>query len=269
MSGNTEQKVIVVCDFNEHMKDVIVHGARMADVLNKELCLLALWKNKDQKISFQEKLGQLTHNIISNLPNVKVSSLLLEQSLQDQIEGLIDHYNAVLIVIHQTEVKIGLKALKESSIPFLFVNGSLPEYLQYKNVLVPVDFRKASKETSLWASYFGRFNKSHIHVLYANETDSDQKMRLTRNVEFFKKFLSSLNVRFSLLEGKSSSWGIWREALTDASKWNGDALIFSGSNTISLLDLLIGLPEKKIIRQAGYLPVLLINPRKDICVLCD
>jgi hypothetical protein len=88
-------------------------------------------------------------------------------------------------------------------------------------------------------------------------------------VEFFKKFLSSLNVRFSLIEGKSTSWGIWNETLANAKSWNGDALIFSGSSSVSLLDLLIGLPEKKIIRQAGNLPVLLINPRKDICVLCD
>jgi hypothetical protein len=269
MSDNSEQKVIVVCDFSEHMKDAIVHGARMADVLNKELCLLALWKNRTKKISFQEKLGQLTHNIIANLPDIKVSSLLLEAPLHNQTESLTDHYNAVLVVIHRTDLKTGLKALQESSVPFLFVNGSMPEYLQYKNILVPVDFRKASKETSLWASYFGRFNKSQIHVIYAFETNSDQKMRLMRNVEFFKKFLSSLNVRFSLNEGKSSSWGICKEALTNAPQLNGDALVFSASNTISLLDLLIGLPEKKIIRQAGNLPVLLINPRKDICVLCD
>jgi len=36
-----------------------------------------------------------------------------------------------------------------------------------------------------------------------------------------------------------------------------------------LLDLLIGLPEKKIVRNAGHLPVMLINPRKDICMMCD
>lgn len=269
MSTNSGQKVIVICDFSEQMKDVIVHGARMADILRKELCLLGFWKDKNEKINCQEKITQITKNIKANLPNLQVSSLILQGRLHAQIEKLIDHYNAVLIVIHQTDLKNGLRALRESNIPFLFVNGSLPEFLQYKNILVPVDFRKASKETSLWASYFGRFNKSHIQVIYAHETDLDQKNRLTRNVEFFKKFLSSLNVRFSLIEGKSTSWGIWNETLANAKNWNGDVLIFSGSSSVSLLDLLIGLPEKKIIRQAGNLPVLLINPRKDICVLCD
>jgi hypothetical protein len=269
MSTNSDQKVVVICDFSDQMKDVIVHGARMADVLKKELCLLAFWKDKDQKISCQEKITRVTANIKANLPNLQVSSLILQGSLRAQIEKLIDHYNAVLIVIHQTDLKNGLSALRESSIPFLFVNGSLPEFLQYKNILVPVDFRKASKETSLWASYFGRFNKSHIQVVFAHETDEDQRIRLKSNVEFFEKFFSSLYVRYSLIEGKSTSWGIWDETLNNAKSWNGDVLIFSGSSTVSLLDLLIGLPEKKIIRRAGYLPVLLINPRKDICVLCD
>ena len=269
MSTNSDQKVFVICDFSEQMKEVIVHGARMADVLHKELCLLAFWKSKNQKISCREKTNRITENIKTNLPNLQVSSLILQGSLRAQIENLVDQYNAVLVVIHQTDLKNGLSALRESSIPFLFVNGSLPEFLQYKNILVPVDFRKASKETSLWASYFGRFNKSHIQVIYAHETNLDQKNRLTRNVEFFKKFLSSLNVRYSLVEGKSTSWGIWNETLTNAKIWQGDAMIVSGSSSFSLLDLLIGLPEKKIIRQAGYLPVLMINPRKDICVLCD
>jgi nucleotide-binding universal stress UspA family protein len=241
----------------------------MADVLKKELCLLSVWKDKDQKLVNQEKIIGITKKLKTTLPNLQISSLLLQGSLRAQIINLVDHYNAVLIVIHQTEVKQGLRALRESSVPFLFVNGSMPEFLQYKNILVPVDFRKASKETSLWASYFGRFNKSLIHVISAHETNTDQKDLTIRNVEFFKKFLSSLYVRFTILGGKSTSWGIWNETLTNAENWNGDAMILSGSSSISFLDLLIGLPEKRLIRQAGDLPVLLINPRKDICVLCD
>lgn len=269
MQNISEQKVVVVCDFSERMQDVIVHGARMADILRKELCLLAIWKNKAEKGIVQEKIARITHRLKVNLPTMQISSLLLEDSIRHQMGKLVDVYNAVLLVFHQAEIKTALKALRESSIPFLFVNGNLPEFLQYKNVLVPVDFRKASKETSLWASYYGRFNKSLIHVIYAHETNRDQADRLMRNVNFFKKFLSSLYVRHQLIPGKSSSWGIFNETLDKSSDWNGDVMIFSASSSITLIDLIIGLPEEKIVRKAGYLPILLINPRKDICVLCD
>jgi hypothetical protein len=59
------------------------------------------------------------------------------------------------------------------------------------------------------------------------------------------------------------------EALEFALSENADLLILLGSSVITPLDWLIGLPERKIIRNAGNLPVLLVNPRRDNYILCD
>jgi len=251
------------------MKDVIVHGVRMADILKKELCLVAIFKDKSQKSEFQEKMITASHRLKSNLPTMPVSTLLLHNSLRDNMEKLANDYNAVLVIIHQADIKSGLKAFRVSTIAFLFVNGSSPEYTQYKNVLVPADYRKASKEASLWASYLGRFNQSVVSVVFAKETNSDHITELKNNLKFIEKFLSSLNVTHQFIPGTSSSWGIFNETLTNAPVWNGDVMVLAGSTYISLLDLIIGLPEEKIINKAGALPILIINPRKDNCVLCD
>lgn len=266
---HSEQKIIVICDFSERMKEVIIHGARMADMLKKELCLTAIWKDKSQKSEIQDKIVQTTRNLKSNLPDLPISWLLLQKSLRDNMQKLVDEYNGVLVVLHQTDIHWVLKAFQQSSIAFLFVNGELPRFLSYKNVLVPVDYRKASKETSLWASYLGRFNRSQVQLIYAHETNNEDAGRLMKNLEFFKKFLSSLNVRHQQIAGKASSWGICNETLDRADEWMGDLMIFSGSSSITLLDLMIGLPEKRIVKKAGHLPILLINPRKDICMMCD
>ncbi len=266
---HSEQKIIVICDFSERMKEVIIHGARMADMLKKELCLTAIWKDKSQKSEIQDKIVQTTRNLKSNLPDLPISWLLLQKSLRDNMQKLVDEYNGVLVVLHQTDIHWVLKAFQQSSIAFLFVNGELPRFLSYKNVLVPVDYRKASKETSLWASYLGRFNRSQVQLIYAHETNNEDAGRLMKNLEFFKKFLSSLNVRHQQIAGKASSWGICNETLDRAEEWMGDLMIFSGSSSITLLDLMIGLPEKRIVKKAGHLPILLINPRKDICMMCD
>ena len=269
MPNISEQKIIVVCDFSEPMKDVILHGVRMAGILKKELCLLAIWKDKGQKSHIQEKIMQTKRNLMSSLPNMQISSLLLQSSLRENMNKLAGEYNAVLVVLPQTYLKLGLKAFRESNIAFLFVKGSSPDFLGYKNVLVPVDYRKASKENALWASYLGRFNQSTIHLVYAKETDSEQLSKLKQNLIFIKKFLSSLNIKHQFIPAESNSWGIFSETLTKASEWDGDVMIFAGSTNISLIDLLIGLPEEKIIKKAGDLPILIINPLKDICILCD
>jgi hypothetical protein len=269
MSNSSGQKIVVICDFSERMKEVIVHGVRMADILRKELCLMAVWKDKTQKIHLQEKLIQASKSLKGNLPDMEISWLLLQKSLYGNMQKLVDDYDAVLVVLHQADIKRAMKAFRESSIAFLFVNGEIPSFLRYKNVLVPVDFRKASKETSLWASYFGRFNKAQVNLIYAHETERERVAKLIRNLQFFQKFLSSLNVRHRSVAGKTTSWGICDETIARTNELQGDVMIVSGSNHVTLLDFLIGLPEKKIILKAGSLPVLMINPRKDICVLCD
>jgi len=266
---HSEQKIIVICDFSERMKEVIIHGARMADMLKKELCLTAIYKEKAQKNEIQDKIIQTTRNLKSNLPQLSISWLLLQKSLRDNMQKLVDEYNAVLVVLHHEDINWVLKAFQRSSVAFLFVNSEIPRFLSYKNVLVPIDYRKASKETSLWASYLGRFNRSQVQLIYAHETNNEDAGRLMKNLEFFKKFLSSLNVRHHEIAGKSSSWSICNETLERAEEWLGDMMIFSGSSSITLLDLMIGLPEKRIIKKAGNLSVMLINPRKDICMMCD
>ena len=269
MANISEQKIVVMCDFSERMREVVVHGVRLADILKKELCLTAVWKNREQKILLQEKLIATTQTIKKIAPELLISSLLIKNSLYENMEKLAWDYDAILIVLHQADINSGLKAFRESNIAFLFVKGDIPEFLTYKNVLVPIDFRKASKETSIWASYFGRFNQSLVHLIYARETNKDQKGQLMKNLFFFKKFLSSQNVAHQLIAGKSSSWGICNETIDSAKQLKGDVMVFAGSTYISLFDLLIGLPEKRIIKKACNLPVLIINPRKEICVLCD
>lgn len=269
MSNISEQKIVVVCDFSERMKEVVIHGVRLSDILKKELCLTAIWKNKEQKTQLQEKLISATQTIKQNVPEMRVSSLLIKNSLLENLDKLTWDYDAVLIVLHQFDMKLGLKAFRESSIAFIFVNGDAPEFLNYKNVLIPLDYRKASKETALWASFFGRFNHSLVQVVYAHETNKEDAANLMKNLSFLKKFLSNLNVAHQLIAGKSSSWGICNETIDNARNLNGDVMVFAGSSYISLIDLLIGLPEKRIIRKAGNLPVLIINPRKEICVMCD
>jgi len=269
MSNSSMQKIVVLCDFSERMPEVIVHGVRMADVLKKELCLTSFWRKMDERPPLQEKLYQTSRNLKAAFPGIDVSWLLLQKSLADNMQKLVDEFEAVLCVLHQTDSQWAMRAFRQSSIAFLFIKGEIPRFLSYKNVLVPIDFRKASKDTSLWASYFGRFNKAQVSLIYARETERERAAKLTRNLNFFRKFLSSLNVGHRVDAGTASSWGIYEEAIVRVDEFQGDVLIVSGSSNITLIDLLIGLPEKKLLRKAGNLPVLMINPRKDICVMCD
>jgi hypothetical protein len=270
MKNISEQKVTVLCDFSPAMNGTILHGIFIAGFLKKELCLLSLiGKKNDNKTELHDRLEETARTIKSKARQMTVSTLVLKGALEQNAERLTDQYDSVLLILDKEQLSEKLKALQESTIPFLFVEGKATDFIGYKQVTLPVDYRKEMKETSLWASYFGRFNKAEVVVYIAFEHRAENGKKIKANLFFIRKFLKKLQVLHTVREGHSNSWKIQSEAMQNAQDGNGDVLVILGSKHITPIDLLIGLPEKKIIRKAGRLPVLCINPSKDMHILCD
>ncbi len=129
--------------------------------------------------------------------------------------------------------------------------------------------RKENKDLALWGSYMGRFNNSEILTLAANDKDKTNKKQVSLNILSIKKLLHKLNIQHSIFKGKKNSFGIQYEALDIAKKQYLDLLIILGSTTITFADKIIGLPEKKILKKAGDIPVMIINPQRDMYIMCD
>lgn len=270
MKNISEQKVTVLCDFSDSMNGVILHGIFIAAFLEKELCLLALSeKNNQDKTEIHDHLSEIAKTIKTKAKQMVVSTLVLKGSLEKNAERLTDKYDSVILILNREKIQVKIKALQESTIPYLFVEGKTTDLISYKKVILPIDFRKEMKETSLWASYFGRFNQALVQVIGAKETHHENQSRIKKNLVFIRKFLKELKVYYTIEEGLTNSWKIQSEVLTKSQKEGGDVLIILGSKNITPIDLLIGLPEKKIIKRAGNVPVLCVNPSKDLNILCD
>lgn len=271
MSKNKEQKIIVLVSFNELDKGLILNGIKMASIFRKELCLVYNYpkKRKKEKEKFRIELIEYTKPIRNEIPGIKISTLLLSENKADLPEKLADEFEAILIIVPSSQFSSHSKSLSESAIPFLFVNETQNSVPEYKNLILPMDLRKGASEGALWGSYFGRFNTSEIVVVAANDKGKDAQQQVTKNVVLSKRLFQKFKVKHKIFKGAKSSLGNSFEALDLALKTKCDLILILGSSTITLLDLLIGLPEKKIIKRAGELPVLMINPRRDNYMLCD
>ena len=271
MANISEQRIMVLCDFSGSMNNAIVHGVRMVGIFRKELCLFhpLREKGKSDKLAVQKSLGSIIHKLKKDLPDIPISSLTLKGNLAQCIDRIAEQYDGVMLVLSSEKIKSKLPALQQSQIPFLFVNGSDTNNLKYKHVSLPVDFRKVMKDTSLWASYFGRFNQSEVTVLSASEKDKEQAHGVKKNIKFIEKLLYKLNLDVHFESTQSGSFKLPFEALDQCKKNGKDVLIIPSSKNISLIDLVIGLPETKIIKKADKIPVLCINPKRDMYILCD
>lgn len=271
MSNTSTQRVMVYCDFTEAMNHVIVHGLRISQIFKKELCLFHPYSSQqhDAKLAAQRTLAVLIRKLKEDFPQQVISSLTLKGNLYDCMERLTEEYDAILLVLPSDKLKPKIRALQISQIPFLFTASSQAESLRYDRVMLPVDYRKVMKETSLWASYFGRFNQSAIEVLSSRESDSENKVMVRKNQQFIQHLLAKVQVDVDFATAATGSFGLPFEALKRCRDDAFNLLIIPASQHISLLDLLVGLPESKLIKQAGHIPVLCINPKRDMYILCD
>ena len=270
MSEKKEQKIVVFITFSPADKNLILNGIKLASVFKKELCLVYRmnYKNLKQPEVFNQKLIEYTIPLKKEIPLLKTSVLLLKENLREVPDILADDYEAILFVADAGQFKKFSKAVTESPVPFLFVHPESP-ISAFKNIVLPIDLRKENSDSILWSSWFGRFNHSEIIAIAANEKNKDSQKQVARNVTLAKKLYLKFKVNHKMFKGRKSSLQNSFEALEFALSEKADLLILLGSSVITPLDWLIGLPERKIIRNAGNLPVLLVNPRRDNYILCD
>ncbi len=266
-----EQKIVVLLSLNDSDKTLILNGLKIATLFNKELCLLYNYssKEKKRKEEFRQKLLDYTNPIKNEIPALRISTLLLSEKLTYLPEKLSDDLEAIFIIAPSSQFSKYFKALTESPVPFLFIDEKCETIPAYKNLILPIDLRKENSDSALWSSYFGRFNGTEIVAVAANDKAEENKKLVARNVVLSKKLFQKFNLKHKVYRGERSSLGNAFEALELAQSSNADFMILLGSSTITPIDYLIGLPERKIIKKAGSLPILVVNPRKDNYILCD
>jgi prefoldin subunit 5 len=269
MSKKISQKIAVLLTMAETDKTLILYGIKISSLFSKELCLVShsMKKMNTKNRQIKQKLNGYISSLERDLPALEISTLVFRSSPAEMPELLADEHETILIIIDSAKYRIYSKAVYNSPIPFLFVNPQA-KLSSLKRIILPVDLRKGNSETALWSSYFGRFNNSEIFIVAANHKDYYERKQVAANISLIDKLFQKLSVRHKIYRGKRSSLHNSYEALEVAISSESDMLVILGSSTITLLDIIIGLPEKKIITKAGNLPVLLINSKRDNYLLC-
>lgn len=270
MDGKKNQKIIVIVNLQETDKNLILSGIRIAAIFSKELCLLYRLNGRERnnRTAVEKKLDEYLIPVRDEIPNLKTSQLITEESLNDLPEILADDHEAIMIVASSLAYKVYATAGTRSPVPFLFVNPDAP-VSHYKKIIYPIDLRKENTDAALWCSWFGRFAKSEITAVAANEKNQDSKRSVMHNVLAAKKLFQKTGVSHKIYKGAKSSFKNSFEAMELALGANAGLMVILGSSVITPLDLLLGLPERKLIGNAGNIPVLLVNPRRDNYILCD
>ena len=170
------------------------------------------------------------------------------------------------------------KWIEKSRVPVLTVENIEAKENEYQQVVLPLDINCREKELALWASYFPTYlqkNCAHIskenlliHIIFNKYKDELLHKKVQNNIDFVTKMFDNLNVSYTLHPFTKID-NIHTFGLDFAKKTANSVMLFLMTEHFSLIDLLFGPLENRILGNKGNIPVLCMNAREDAFVLCQ
>lgn len=263
------QKIVVYTTLEEGDTPLILCGAKLASVFRKELCLFFQAGGAYNSLEIDDKLEKYRMVLNRDIPRLAVSVMVGTFKEEHLAAALADEQEAILLVAGSGQFRRLSPALMASPIPFVFVSEHHPFHSTFEKVIFPVDLRPQNKDAMKWILYFGKHNHSEIVAVGANDKSKSNRQQVETLLSGLKKMLAKSEIPHRILRGTRNSLSIHHEGLAAAQQLNAGLLVLLGSSTYTLLDLVLGLPEEKIVKRAGPIPVLVVNPRRETYLVCE
>ena len=270
--------IIAIADNTEYGTSAIRYGGILAAIFKASLTIISNFsfskknQNNQNKNNCNEQL-KLANQLIQNSLEV---FLLSNPFSPDNIYSYADETNSIMFVIGvQKKGKDSLfnlrkarRFIKPSRLPVMTVGLKLPDSNIFRHVMLPLDINRQHKEKALWAGYFSRFYHAKVHVLYATYKDSLLKQKVKDNIDFTKKLYQNLEIDYELHDFGREIDDIDRFSIFYAPEINASLTVVMMTAFYTIIDYIFGPKENALIANDEGLPVLCINEREDLYVLC-
>jgi len=233
-------------------------ASTLATQLEKSFAVLSFVSTDEDIIVRENELKELlpeTRIVIQNSKTIDLPQVCEELDASFLFIQLIDG-NTKLI-------KNLLTGCRDLRIPYLFYKDSFAG-LDLTRVVLPIGFLEEELEKAQFASAFGRFCKSEIVMLLANDYGSKAAV----NAEKMKLLFDKFEFSYRLEKATKDSFKVETEAIQVAENEQAGIIIVSASRDYGLDDIIFGPKEYHVVKKSPV-PVLLVNPRGDLYALCD
>jgi len=254
--------IVILSDINHFPQKALQLASLLAEGFRKEICFLSFAADESEQQLTEERhrqwIDESAHAVISM---IRPARMMLHEALTSM--------EAAFLIIEPAsgsvynKIQPILNNCKPLRIPYFFVNQQTTS-ISLDSVLVPVGFLTEEKEKGIFASKLARFCDSAITLLQAKDYGS----RAERSVQQIQTLFEKLNVTCTIEQARKDSFRVQSEASSRACNGDAGMIVITASREYGLDDVLFGPPERKIIQNATV-PVMVLNPRPDLYVLCD
>ena len=258
--------IIVIADNSDYGRTALRYGEKLTEVFGATLTVVTRFG-----FSYEEKTKKT-----SWVPDCGVECIVPDAYFfPETLYRYADEHNTIMFVIGVDARGEGglfnkrraLSFIQPSRLPVLTVGKQGPVADAFRQVVLPVDIGRQAKEKALWAGYFSRFYQATIHILHCRYADEGLRQQVDDNIAFVEKLYQNLDVKYQLDE-VSQQPNIDQYAIAFAPTVDATLTVAMMTRYRTLADLLLGVEEKKVVGNPADFPVLCINQRDDLYVLC-
>lgn len=272
-----ERKVILVpIDFTQVTRNALDHAVELCKLLKHEVCMLHIveFTSTDQQVQkAQEALDKLAQEVNGGAV-IKVTGIVKKGTIYADIGSVAQEINAYLIIMgtHGTQglqTVFGSRALKvitNSTVPFVVVQKQMQSTIAqgFKNIVLPLNLSKDSKQKLGWAIYIAKMFGSTINIITTHETEGFLLSKTKANLNLAKRLLLENGILYSVKVADKKGKSFSDQTIDHAHHINANLIVVMTNEDKELREFLIGSFEEKLINNEYQIPVMCINPRKDL-----
>ncbi|WP_127343368.1 hypothetical protein [Ancylomarina longa] len=250
----------------------IKHAFKLAGIFKCEVAFTFFQNHEEQ---------QLDENTIELIKNANPSDISYQIVRTDTpkrgLNNLIQQLEAIFILtqfpVHRIDRSYKLnpifKWLFDAKIPTILLSRNTKLECNYKNIIIPVNYRKECKEKMIWASYFGRFNQAVLHLIAASEQSEDLSRKIKATLLFTKKMFEQFKFDYKIIKSQSNSFSLEKEAYELSSRLDSDLMVLMLNHQEGWFSTHFGPQKLKKYLCQKESPILFINPLKDYFLPCS
>lgn len=265
---NIEKITIVVpTDFSKVAEAAIEHALGLSKSINADVVLLHIIGKEKEKEAAEVKL-KLQADILCKESGVNVTYEARIGNIFDDIGAAASDLNAKLIIMGTHGVKgmqhitgsYAVKVITHSSVPFIVVqergfrNG-------YKNLLLPFDLSKDTKQKLNLAINIATVFNSKVYIIHPKETDEFIMNAINNNVALAKKELRINQIEFDVKMADEKG-NFVKQFLAYAAVIDADLIAVVNSQEAGFPEIFAGTDERQIIGNEAQIPTMIVNPIK-------
>ncbi|MBP3254056.1 MAG: hypothetical protein J6M30_06080 [Bacteroidales bacterium] len=272
-----DQFVIAYITDLDNCQSIIQWAEKFCNILQKGLILLYISDSKYNCISTsqaQQKLKTINEGLNLNYVH---SYAALGGKTKEIINNLGDLLNGVMVVTQVSNDTSKTNPVSVNNLLNNFYTCRLAYFVfkkfdannNFSDCVVTMNALKECKEKILWASYLGRFAHSITHIYYHRYADQYLQKQLNLNIGFLRKMFRKFNIETRNARSMDKYTALDVQASQYAAKNNCGICIFQTTKTKSIIELFTGLAERKVLKRMDNVPVLYLNQRDDLFVMCE